>query len=191
MARRSVPPPKPKPPVLTVGQKRRRIERLQKCIQRLEAFDPQKVQRRLGVPEVLALEAAIDKALSSAFGYGTPAYVRYNLAATLDHGPLITTAALAGTVVPPVGGPEGAKRRLKKRVNIFPRARSGRSPCCRKQFAHLKAKSPMRNRSRRRHRNPKALLTPITRHLAPRWPKPPLDLPSEVLPTPAGPTRQR
>ena len=52
MARRSVPPPKPKPPVLTVGQKRRRIERLQKCMQRLEAFDPQKVQRRLGVPEV-------------------------------------------------------------------------------------------------------------------------------------------
>src|SRR5580700_6243264 len=100
MARRSVPPPKPKPPVLTVGQKRGRIERLQKCMQRLEAFDPQKVQRRVGVPEVLALEAAIDKALSSAFGYGTPAYFRYNLAATLDHGPLITTttAALASTV---------------------------------------------------------------------------------------------
>jgi hypothetical protein len=88
--RRPVPPPKPKAPVLTVGQKRRRIERLQKCMQRLEAFDPNKVQRRLGVPEVLALEAAIDKALSSAFGYGTPAYIRYNLAATLDPGPITT-----------------------------------------------------------------------------------------------------
>jgi len=104
MARRSIPPPKPKPPVLTVGQKRRRIERLQKCIQRLEAFDPQKVQKRVGVPEVLALEAAIDKALSSAFGYGTPPYIRYNLAATLDPVPLITKDALRSTVRP-VGGP--------------------------------------------------------------------------------------
>jgi uncharacterized small protein (DUF1192 family) len=102
--RRPVPPPKPKAPVLTVGQKQRRIEWLQKCIQRLEAFDPKKVQKRLGVPEVLALEEAIDKALSSAFGRGTPAYMRYNLAATLDHG-LITQAALASTVVSPVGGP--------------------------------------------------------------------------------------
>jgi hypothetical protein len=50
-ARRSVPPPKPKCPVLTVGQKQRRIARLQKCMQRLDAFDPQKVQRRVGVPE--------------------------------------------------------------------------------------------------------------------------------------------
>ena len=99
MARRSVPPPKPKPPVLTVGQKRGRIERLQKCMQRLEAFDPQNVQRRVGVPEVLALEAAIDKALSSAFGYGTPAYMRYNRAATLDHGPLITKAPVRSAVV--------------------------------------------------------------------------------------------
>ena len=51
-----------------------------------------------GNPEVLALEAAIDKALSSAFGYGTPAYMQYNQAATLDPGPLITNAALHGTV---------------------------------------------------------------------------------------------
>jgi hypothetical protein len=105
MARRPVPPPKPKSPILTVGQKRRRMERLQKCIQRLEAFDPQKVQKRIGVPEVLTLEADIDKALSSAFGYGTPAYLQYNLAATLGHGPLITNAALRSAVLRPVGGP--------------------------------------------------------------------------------------
>jgi len=104
MARRSVPPPKPKSPILTVGQKRRRMERLQKCIRRLEAFDPQKVQKRFGVPEVLTLEADIDKALCSAFGYGTPAYIQYNLAATLDYGPLITNAARS-TVLHPVGGP--------------------------------------------------------------------------------------
>src|ERR1700724_2236904 len=85
MARRSVPPPKPKSPILTVGQKRRRIERLQKCVTNLEAFDPQKARKR--TPAVLELEAAIDKALSSAFGYGTPAYLRHNQAATLDPDP--------------------------------------------------------------------------------------------------------
>jgi hypothetical protein len=103
MARRSAPPPKPKSPILTVGQKRRRIERLQKCITSLEAFDPQKPQKR--APAVLALEAVIDKALSSAFGYGTPAYLRYNQAATLDPDPLITNATLRSPVLRPVGGP--------------------------------------------------------------------------------------
>jgi hypothetical protein len=92
MARRSAPPPKPKTPILSVGQKRRRIERLQKCVTSLEAFDPQKARKR--APTVLALEAAVDKALSSAFGYGTPAYLRYNDAATLDPSPLLTTVAV-------------------------------------------------------------------------------------------------
>jgi hypothetical protein len=105
MARRSVPPPKPKAPILTAGQKRRRIERLQKCITSLEAFDSQKVRKRFGNPEVVTLEAAIDKALSSAFGYGTPAYMRYNQAATLATGPLVTNAALYSPVLHPVGGP--------------------------------------------------------------------------------------
>ena len=73
MARRSAPPPKPKSPILTVGQKRRRIEKLQKCVTNLEAFDPLKARKR--APAVIELEAAIDKALSSAFGYGTPAYL--------------------------------------------------------------------------------------------------------------------
>jgi hypothetical protein len=103
MARRSAPPPKPKAPILTVGQKRRRITRLQKCITSLEAFDPQKAQKR--APAVLALEAAIDKALSAAFGYGTPAYLRYNQAAALDPSPLITNATLRSPVLRPVGGP--------------------------------------------------------------------------------------
>src|SRR5271155_6049483 len=92
MARRSVPPPKPRSPILTVGQKRRRIERVQKCITSLEAFDPQKARKR--APAVLELEAAIDKALSSAFGYGTSAYLRFNQAATLDPDPLVTNATL-------------------------------------------------------------------------------------------------
>jgi hypothetical protein len=105
MARRPVPPPKPRSPILTAGQKRRRIERLQKCITSLEAFDYQKMRKRFGNPEVVTLEAAIDKALSSAFGYGTPAYMRYNLAAKLDPGPLITNAALRSAALRPVGGP--------------------------------------------------------------------------------------
>jgi predicted nucleotide-binding protein len=87
MTARRPPASTPAPPILSVEQKRRRIERLQSCIRDLEEFDPQKVQKRYGVPEVVALEAAIDEALSAAFGHGTPAYNRYSAAATLDNGP--------------------------------------------------------------------------------------------------------
>jgi hypothetical protein len=80
---------KPERPNLTVDQKRRCIERLRRCLADLEAFDPAKVQKRYGVPEVLALEATIDEALSAAFGHRTPGYQRYSRAATLDHGPHI------------------------------------------------------------------------------------------------------
>jgi hypothetical protein len=75
MVRRPTPPPKPERPILTVEQKRRRIERLQKCIQELEAFDPQTVQKR-HPPEVMALQNAVDEALSAAFGHGTVEYGR-------------------------------------------------------------------------------------------------------------------
>jgi hypothetical protein len=86
-------------------QKRYRIERFRVCIQRLEEFDPDKVRRRVGVPEVVTLEAGIEKALSATFGYGTPSYFRFNLAARLDSGPLVTSAALESTVLRSVGGP--------------------------------------------------------------------------------------
>jgi hypothetical protein len=102
MARRSAPPPRPRTPILTVGQKRRRIERLQKCVASLESFDPQKVRKR--APAILELEAAIDKALSSAFGYGTPVYLRYTEAATLDPSPLLTNVAIRAPAKA-VGGP--------------------------------------------------------------------------------------
>jgi predicted nucleotide-binding protein len=92
MARRPT-PPKPERPILSIEQKRRRIERLQKCIEDLKAFDPQKVQKRYRVPEVMALEADIDSALSAAFGHQTEAYNRYIDAATLDHGPHIARIA--------------------------------------------------------------------------------------------------
>jgi hypothetical protein len=105
MAPHPVSSPKLSPPVLTPEQKRRRIERFRKCIERTDALDTQKVQKRFRVPEVLSLETSVDKALSAAFGYGTPLYLRYNLAATLDTGPLITNAELQSTVLRLVGGP--------------------------------------------------------------------------------------
>jgi predicted nucleotide-binding protein len=86
MVRRSA-SPKPERPNLTVDQKRRCITRIERSIADLEVFDPQRVEKRYGVPEVLALEAGIDEALSAAFGHKTPAYERYSRAATLDHGP--------------------------------------------------------------------------------------------------------
>jgi hypothetical protein len=101
---------------------------LQKCITSLEAFDPQKAQKR--APAVLALETAIDKALSLAFGYGTPAYLRYNQAATLDPDPLLQMPRFAAPSCVQLVDQEDTMRRLMKRgANIFQRARSGRSPC--------------------------------------------------------------
>jgi hypothetical protein len=117
MARRSVPSPRPKTPILTVGQKRRRIERLQKCIANLEAFDPQKARKR--APAVLELEAAIDKALSSAFGYGTPAYLRYNEAATLDPSPLWANGAVRAAELRPVGRPARHDTKVQEAREYF------------------------------------------------------------------------
>jgi hypothetical protein len=105
MAHRTALPPRPTAPTLTLEQKRYRIERFQVCIKRLEDFDPEKVRRRVGVPEVVTFEAGIEKALSATFGYGTPSYFRFNLAARLDIGPLVTSTALESTVLRSVGGP--------------------------------------------------------------------------------------
>jgi len=98
MGRRPV-PPKPELPALSVEQMRLRIERLQRCIRELEEFDPQKVQKRYALPEVTALESAIDGALAAAFGHGTPTYNRFKYAATLDNGPHIMRTG------PEFGGP--------------------------------------------------------------------------------------
>src|ERR1700722_8322680 len=87
MARRSTSSTTPQPPIRTVEQMRRRIERLDNCIRDLEAFDPQTAQKRYGIPEVEALEASIDDALAAAFGHRTHSYNRYKDAATLDNGP--------------------------------------------------------------------------------------------------------
>jgi predicted nucleotide-binding protein len=88
MARRPAQPP-PQPPGLTPEQLRRRIERLQRCIDELQAFDPQTVQKRYDIPEVIALERSISDALAAAFGHGTPRLNLYKDAADLDKGPHI------------------------------------------------------------------------------------------------------
>jgi hypothetical protein len=105
MAHRSASPPRSVLPVSTSEQRRYRAERFRICIERLEAFDPNKVRGRIGVPEVVTLEAGIDNALSATFGYGTPSYFRFNLAARLDSGPLVTSAALESAVLSSVSGP--------------------------------------------------------------------------------------
>jgi hypothetical protein len=106
VAHRSVPLPKPTPPVLTAEQKRRRIHSLRRCIERLETFDPHKMHKA-AVSEVSKLEADIDKALCLTFGYGTREYFLYILAATINPDPLITNAALRSTVLRSVGGAGG------------------------------------------------------------------------------------
>lgn len=95
MAHRTTPPPKPERPILTVEQKRRCIDRLSKRIEKLEAFEPQTVQKRFP-PEVTALGNAIDEALSAAFGHGTVEYRRYSSATRLDHGPHFVSTTFHG-----------------------------------------------------------------------------------------------
>ncbi|MGO8869718.1 MAG: TIR domain-containing protein [Alphaproteobacteria bacterium] len=87
MARRP-PPQQPQRPNLSIEEKRRGIARLEGRIQELEAFDPQKVQKRFSDPNLMALEIAIDEALSAIFGHGTVEYSRYDRAKALDHGPV-------------------------------------------------------------------------------------------------------
>jgi predicted nucleotide-binding protein len=86
MARRQTPSPSERPH-LSVEQKRRRIARLEECIRSLGEFNPQTVQKRYGIPEVMALEAAIKQALAEAFGEGTQTFYRFKRAASLDNGP--------------------------------------------------------------------------------------------------------
>ena len=86
MARK--PPPPPQPRVLSADQIRQGIDRLQKRISELEAFDPASVEERRS-PVTRAINTAIEETLAKVFGEGTPAYNRYNSAARLDNGPLI------------------------------------------------------------------------------------------------------
>jgi predicted nucleotide-binding protein len=87
MARRTT-PIRPERPVHSVEEKRRDIERLQRRIADLEAFDPNGVTSRFSDPGVTKLQTAIGSTLASVFGHGTIEYDRYASAAQLDHGPV-------------------------------------------------------------------------------------------------------
>ena len=156
MAHRTAPPPRPTAPTLTLEQKRYRIERFQVCIKRLEDFDPEKVRRRVGVPEVVTFEAGIEKALSATFGYGTPSYFRFNLAARLDSVRLSQVQRWrAPSCARSAAGEVTTSGWLKKHKDTFPRAKRDRSPCSARRFARSKRKSPMRARRLERRNSPK------------------------------------
>ena len=95
MAPRKTTSPPPEAPVRTPDQMRRRIDVLKKCIDDLQKFNPEQVQKRHNVPEVVTLEASIADALASAFGHGTPRYNLFKSAADLDQGPHVVRLAPA------------------------------------------------------------------------------------------------
>jgi hypothetical protein len=169
MARRPVPPPKPKSPTLTVGQTRRRIERLQKCTAKLEAFDPQRARKR--APAILELEAAIDKALSSAFGYGTPAYLRYNEAATLDPSPLLAEAAARANGGQSGGPPARQDAKVHETREHFAENRARAMALVREAIAALEEQiakvEPNADKSHSTKPLPEPVATPVSEHTSP------------------------
>jgi hypothetical protein len=92
--------------------------------------------------------------LSSAFGYGTPAYLRYNEAATLDPSPLLADVAVRAPARP-IGGTVRHEAKVQETTRQqFQRTRSGRSLCSGKRSAHSKTKSPRQGLSQRRPHRP-------------------------------------
>jgi predicted nucleotide-binding protein len=87
-SRRPAAPPPPQSANLTVEQMRRGVDRLNKRIADLEAFDPATVNERWSA-EVGVLGKAIEETLSAVFGHGTVEYNRYLLAQDLDDGPVM------------------------------------------------------------------------------------------------------
>ncbi len=94
MARR--PPPSVRAAHLSTEQMVKGVERLNRRVLDLEAFDPTSVSKRWA-PETKALEAAIDEALQRTFGADTVEYVRYHQAGSLDRGPVF----MGGGETPP------------------------------------------------------------------------------------------
>ena len=86
MARQTTPPQK-NTAQLTAAEMKAGIERIQKRIKDLEAFDPSSVTDQYATPDLDALEAAIDETLSRTFGAHTLDYDRYKQAKDFDRGP--------------------------------------------------------------------------------------------------------
>jgi hypothetical protein len=71
---------------LSIEQMKVGVDRLQKRIEQLKAFDPSKVNRRRS-PDVQALNAAIAETVERVFGRDTVEFHRYEQAARLDDSP--------------------------------------------------------------------------------------------------------
>jgi predicted nucleotide-binding protein len=67
---------------------RQGIDRLNKCLARIRAFEPTSVTDQHNIPHVAALSAAVDDALVRTFGADTLDYKRYCDAAYFDNGPI-------------------------------------------------------------------------------------------------------
>jgi predicted nucleotide-binding protein len=85
MARR--PPPPPQLAMLTPEQMRQGIQRLERRIAEVEAFDPQSIQTHDHTSKAEALEASVKGALEQTFGPDTAQFQRYRDAASF-HWPL-------------------------------------------------------------------------------------------------------
>jgi predicted nucleotide-binding protein len=72
---------------MNAGSIRQGIDRLERRRSEVEKFDPFSVKEQYNIPEIDALGAAIDEALSRTFGSGTPDYRRYSDASYFDNGP--------------------------------------------------------------------------------------------------------
>lgn len=70
---------------MKIEQSRQNVQRLQKRIDELQAFDPQSVTDAED-PELLALETAIRQTLSDVFGHGSDDWCLYQMAFDLDPG---------------------------------------------------------------------------------------------------------
>lgn len=85
MATRRTPPPTPQRAHLSVDQMARGVDRIERLIGEVDAFDVNTITKRFG-PEVNALEARIEGVLESVFGHDTIPYKRYAPAKRLDTG---------------------------------------------------------------------------------------------------------
>jgi len=87
MARSLTPKAKLKMAQLTPDEMQQGINRLQKRLEEVDAFDPTSVIEQFNIPHVEALAASIDDALIRTFGADTLDYKRYSDATFFDNGP--------------------------------------------------------------------------------------------------------
>lgn len=88
MARRSTPPQEAARKELTQDELRNGIARLEKRIEEVAAFDPQKMTET-HPPELKAISTSIETTLGRIFGENTPDFRRFRLAASLQWAPVI------------------------------------------------------------------------------------------------------